>query len=120
MLFPIMKIILSNHCDSLVGALDKSFGYHIQHRKNGFFTKRNTKGRVPPDGHWNFIVICAKLAQNGVYLSDIELHWTELYDALHEAYHFPAADHVGWNGREAVKTTYNARDIINLKTTFGL
>ena len=120
MLFPIMKIILSNHCKSLIGAIDRSFGYHIQRRKSGFYGVRQSKGFVPPDGHWNFIVICAKLAQNGVYLSDIEIDWIELNGALYEAGHFMAYRQVRKNGIEAVKTTYNARDIINLKTTFGL
>ena len=115
-----MKIILTKQCESLVGTIDKNHGYHIQRRKNGFFAKRNTKGFVPPDGHIRFIFACAELAKMKLHISDIEIHWMELYDALYEAYHFVAADHVGWNGREAKKLTYNAADIMNLKTLFGL
>jgi len=115
-----MKIILTKNCLSLTGSLGSGSGYHIKHRKNGFFVERNSNGDVPPDGHWKMICACANLAYMRLHIADIELHWSELYDALYEAYHFVAADHVGTNGREAVKLTYNARDIINLKTTFGL
>ena len=119
-----MEIILSEQCESLTGSLGRGFGYYIKtHRsKSGnirFFSQRS-KHQVPPDGHLRFILTCAQLAQNKLHIADIKLHWTELYDALYEAYHFVAADHVGTNGREAVKLTYNARDIINLKHTFGL
>ena len=115
-----MELILSKHCESLTGCLGRQFGYHIKHRKNGFFAERNPNSAVPPDGHWKMICACANMANMRLHIADIELHWHELYDALYEAYHFVAADHVGTNGREAVKLTYNARDIINLKTTFGL
>ena len=115
-----MKIILTKNCQSLTGSLGRGFGYHIKHRKNGFFVERNSNGNVPPEGHWKMICACANLAEMKLHIVDIEIHWDELYDALYEAYHFTAADHVGWNGREAVKLTYNARDIINLKHTFDL
>ena len=115
-----MKILLSTTCESLIGMINSNFGYHIEQRKNGFFAKRNSKGLIPPDGHWQFILACAHLAKNGLHIADIQLSWTELYDALYEAFHFVAADRVGWNGREAKKLTYNAADIINLQNTFGL
>jgi hypothetical protein len=89
-------------------------------RKNGFFSRRDSKGKVPDDGHWRFILACAQIAQNKLHIADIKIHWNELYDALYEAYHFTAADQVGWNGRKAKKIFYNACDIINLKTTFSL
>ena len=100
--------------------LERGTGYHLEHRKNGFFAKRNTKGIVPPDGHWRFIVLCAELAQNRLYITDIEVHWMELSDALYEAGHFVANRQVRKNGVEAVKLTYTARDVLNLKTTFSL
>ena len=115
-----MKVILSQQCLSLVGMLRTDLGYYLQKRKNGYFTKRNSKGKVPDDGHWRFILACAQIAQNKLHIADIKIHWNELYDALYEAYHFIAADQVGQNGREAKKIFYNARDIINLKTTFSL
>ena len=114
-----MKIILSNQCESLTGSIGQGLGYFIVKRKNGFYSVRS-KHNVPPDGHWRFIVACADLAHKRLQVTDISLHWTELYDALYEAYHFVAADQVGWNGREAKKLTYNAADILNLKTLFGL
>ena len=58
-----MKVILSNQCLSLTGMLEQGLGYHLQRRKNGFFSKRNTKGFVPNDGHWRFIVLCAEIPQ---------------------------------------------------------
>ena len=115
-----MEIILSNQCESITGSLGRGFGDHVQKRTNGYFTKRNSKGKVPHDGHWRFILACAQIAQNKLHIADIQIHWNELYDALYEAYHFTAADQVGRNGREAKKIFYNARDIINLKTTFSL
>ena len=115
-----MKVILSNQCISLVGLLERGCGYHLEHRKNGFFSKRNQKGIVPPDGHWRFIVLCAEIAQNGLYISDISIHWKELSEALYEAQKWIANQQVRKNGVEGVKSTYNARDILNLKHTFGL
>ena len=83
--FRIMKVILSTMCTSLVGMLERGLGYHLEHRKNGFFSKRNQRGSVPPDGHWRFIVLCAELAQNGLYISDIQVSRVELLNALSEA-----------------------------------
>lgn len=108
-----MKIILSKQCESFTGSLGKGYGYHIQHRKNGFFGKRNTKGDVPPDGHWRFIVACAELAQKGLHIADIRVSRDEVKNALYEAHHFIAL-------RQLRLDNYNARDILNLKTTFGL
>ena len=119
-----MEIILTKNCMSLTGSLGSGSGYSIQARRgkdgNKRFYSQRSKYGAPPDGHWKMICACAILADMRLHIADIELHWHELYDALYEAYHFVAADHVGTNGREAVKLTYNARDIINLKTTFGL
>ena len=107
-----MKVILSNMCLSLVGMLDPELGYHLEHRKNGFFAVRNNTP-APPDGHWRFIVLCAELAQNGLHISDICVPRKELNAALREAHHFVAASHLKLS-------EYSARDILNLKTTFGL
>ena len=99
-------------CTSLVGMLNPELGYHLEHRKNGFFSVRNNIG-APPDGHWRFIVLCAELAQNGLYISDINVSRKELKAALREAHHFVAASHLELS-------EYSARDVLNLKTTFGL
>lgn len=106
-----MEIILSERCRSLTGSLGRGFGYHIQRRKNGFFAKRNSKGSVPPDGHWRFILACAVLAMNGLHIADIKVPREEVKNALYEAR--IAMQNLG-------KDFYDARDIINLKTTFGL
>ena len=108
-----MKIILSQQCLSLVGMLNSSLGYHIEHRKNGFFSKRNQRGLVPPDGHWRFIVTCAELAQTKLHIADIRVTREELKQALYEANIFIAMQHLR-------KDLYDARDILNLKITFGL
>ena len=108
-----MKIILSKQCESLTGMLNSSLGYHIEHRKNGFFSKRNQRGIVPPEGHWRFIVTCAELAQNKLHIADIRVSREELKQAMYEARIFIAMQHLR-------KDLYDARDILNLKTTFSL
>ena len=115
-----MKVILSKNITSLTGSLGRGFGYHISKRGKNFYAVRNSKGVIPPDGHWRFIESCARLAKSGLHIADVKVGWQEVYDALYEAYHFVAANKIGWNGREGKKTTYNAQDILNLKTTFGL
>ena len=108
-----MKIILSQQCESLTGMLDSSLGYHIEHRKNGFFSKRNQRGYAPPDGHWRFIALCAQMAHSKLHIADIKVKREELSSALREAHHFVAADHL-------LLVVYHAHDILNLKTTFSL
>ena len=108
-----MKIILSQQCESLTGMLDSSLGYHIEHRKNGFFSKRNQRGYAPPDGHWRFIVLCAELAQSNLHIPDVRVSREELKSALSEAHFFVAAQNLKLE-------TYNAQDIVNLKHTFGI
>ena len=115
-----MEIILSTNCESLTGSLGRGFGYFIVRRKNRFFSQRSRHGNIPADGHWRFILTCANLAQNKLHITDISIHHEELQDALEEAHHFVAAQMVYHNYYDKAKTTYNARDIINLKHTFGL
>ena len=107
-----MEIILTKQCESLSGALDKRLGYFIQRRGKRFFAVRTSKKTPPPDGHWRFIVACAKLA-NGLHVDDIKVYPDDLGPALWEAHHFIAAQNI----KDKI---YNARDILNLKTTFGL
>ena len=116
----IMEIIISKQINSLTGMLNNKWGYNIQHRKNGFFAKRNPRGYVPPDGHLQIILHCAELAQSKLYVTDVNVHWLELSDALYEAGKYPANQVVRKNGVEGVKTSYDARDIVNLETTFSL
>jgi len=113
-----MEVITSSNVETITGKLDSYTGYYLQARrnKNGkarIFSYRK-RGYVPPDGHWRFILMCAQLAHKGLYATDIIVEGKELYLALYEARHHVAADHVN------TFKTYNARDIINLKTTFGL
>ena len=106
-----MKIILTQQCELLSGALNKNFGYFIVRRKSGFYSQRS-KHSVPSDGHWRFIVACAELA-GMLHIADIIVSREELSSALREAHHFVAADHLKLD-------KYRAADILNLKTTFSL
>lgn len=124
-----MEIFLTEQCKSLTGSLGRGFGYSIRPYKSKkgvrFFAKRDSKGVIPHDGHWRFIVACAKLAQNKLHIEDIQVDWLELQTALYEAKHFTASEQVRRNyaplsGARDVRHELNARDIINLKTTFGL
>jgi hypothetical protein len=115
-----MEIILSSNCKSFTGTIDASLGYYIRSTKNGRFFSQRSKHPAPPDGHWRFILDCAELAQDGLIVADIKVDWMELYDALFEACHFDASDQVRINYGVGIKFSYNADDIINLKTTFGL
>ena len=115
-----MRIILTEQCESLTGSLGRGYGYFIQRRGAGFFSQRSKHQPIPSDGHWRFIVTCAQLAQMKLHITDIEVNWMELQTALYEAHLFQASEHVRRNYADKCKATYNARDILNLKTTFGL
>ena len=80
-----MRIILSKQCVSFTGSTCKSYGYAVRKSKFGYYGCRNARGFVPPDGHWRFICACAELAQDGLYIADIELPGEELNQALKEA-----------------------------------
>jgi len=104
-----MKVFLSNMCTSLVGLLNPELGYFLVERKSGFFSQRSRWG-APRDGHWRFIVLCAELAQNRLYISDIEVSPSELLEALSEA---------GLQGPAlAAKpaSTFSAEDILSIKS----
>ena len=77
-----MEIILSKTCVSITGALNKRLGYSIQRQRGKFFSKRNSRGKVPPDGHWRFIELCAEQAKVGFLFSDIKVSAAELREAL--------------------------------------
>jgi hypothetical protein len=122
--FIVMEIILAKQCKALKGSIGRAFGYFIVGRKNRkgdtrFYSQRS-RHSVPPDGHWRFIVACAELAHMGLHIADIRLDWSELHNALREACHFIAARNVRTNADRGIKLSYDARDILNLKTTFGL
>ena len=110
-----MEVILSKQCVSLVGTLERGLGYHLEHRKNGFFAKRDQRGTVPPDGHWRFIILCAELAQNRLYITDIRVTAGELDDALEEATNGRLQS--PWAPRDAV---VNADHVLTLKRELGL
>ena len=115
-----MQVFLSKQCLSLTGLLRPDLGYYIRSTKKGRFFAQRSKHSVPPDGHLRFIFLCAELAQNKLHMTDIEVHWVELKTALYEAHFFMAAQQVRDNYANKGKVIYDARDILNLKTTFGL
>ena len=105
-------------CTSLVGMLNPELGYHLEHRKNGFFAVRNNTP-APPDGHWRFIVLCAELAQNHLYISDIEVPDIELRVALTEAGLSSLCSRDVW--REVISAAVvNADKVLQLKSKCGL
>ena len=71
-------------CTALVGMLKPELGYYLRKRGKTYFAQRSAHG-APPDGHLRFIFLCAELAQNHLYISDIEVTAGELDDALEEA-----------------------------------
>ena len=120
-----MEIILSTSCASLTGALGSGFGYYIRRStlrngKHRYYSQRSKSPNVPNNGHWRFIVACAQLATYGLHIANIKLDWSELRDALREAHHWVASDAVFRNADRHVKRAYDALDVLNLKTTFGL
>ena len=108
-----MEVFLANTCESLTGSLGRGFGYYIRSTKKGRYFGQRSKHSVPPDGHWRFILACAELAQMKLHISDIRVSREELKQALYEAHGFVAMQNLR-------KDLYDARDICNLKTTFGL
>ena len=108
-----MEIFLSLQCESLTGSLGRGFGYYIRSTKKGRYFGQRSKHSVPPDGHWRFILNCARLAQFKLHIADIKVSREELKQAMYEARIFIAMQHLR-------KDLYDARDILNLKITFSL
>ena len=116
-----MEIILSPRMESITGYLNKKHGYYIRRtKKNKFIGQRAPKKNILPNGHLNFILDCAQIAKNGLYMTDIKVTAEELYQALFEAGKISAAYFVERNIENCNKSLYNARDIINLKITYWL
>ena len=116
-----MEIILSKHCEALTGSLGKGYGYFIQRRrKNGFFTKRNSNGEIPADGHLRFIFACAELAQLKTHISDIRVPSRELCRALWEAgfSHLASRCSVLASSASECPDILSAADIINFRREY--
>ena len=115
-----MEVKISSGYSSITGSLGSRFGYSIQQQKGRFYSKRNSRGYVPSDGHMRFIFTCAEIARMGLHFADVKVDYIELTNALKEAGKHIAAQQVYHNAIQKGKFFYNALDIINLKTTFGL
>ena len=119
-----MEIILSKQCESLTGSLGRGFGYHIQRRYDldgtiRFWGVRKSKGAVPPDGHWKFILSCAHIAQSKMHITDVSVSQDEMMDALWEAGQTYAATCIAANKKE-FPSVFRAEDVINLKKNYNL
>lgn len=115
-----MEIILSSHCKSLHGCLDRTHGYVVRATPSGKFVGVRKPGQIPADGHVRFIFDLAEMANSGLLVSDIKVDWLELQSAFYEAKCFIESEIVRRLYTCRSKATYNARDILNLKTKFGL
>ena len=111
-----MEIILSKQCESLTGTLGRGYGYCIQKQKDKFVSKRNSKGVVPNDGHLNFILTCADLAQSKLHIADIRVSAKEFRQACWQADR--------WYGAEVAKAkdshVFNANDVLRFKQKWNL
>ena len=109
-----MEAILSVYAKSFTGSIDKNLGYTMRRVGRRFFSKRFSRGYVPPDGHWKFIVKMAKLATARVYIYDIRVSAAELDEAIHEA----GLGHKGY--APYLGHDYTAEDVLRLKEAHGL
>lgn len=80
-----MKIILNERCEHMSGSIGRGYGYSIQGRNGVFYTKRNSSGNIPYDGHLRIIIACANMALLDLHIADIKLKSKELKKALNEA-----------------------------------
>ena len=108
-----MELILTKHCKALQGTLVPTLGYFIVKRGDRFFSVRSGHG-VKNDDHWKFIVACAELAHQRLYIADIRVSGYELKTALTESSLFYSALKVD------VDYEYSAEEVLNFKTTRGL
>ena len=115
-----MEIILSQRCKSFTGTISRTHGYAIRRTGKRFFSQRTYSRHATPEGHWRFILSCVELAKQGYMITDIRIGWEELQSALYEAKFFIASEMVRRNYTDKNKVHYDARDILNIKTTFGL
>ena len=111
-----MEVILSEQCLSLTCMLERGLGYSIQarHSKKGkvrYYSQRS-KHSVPYDGHWRFIVLCAELTRNKLYVTDIRVPRCEVQAALKEA-------GLPLSCARDVRHELNARDILSLSASIA-
>ena len=112
-----MEVILSSNCNSFTGSLGRGFGYyiksHLSYRsgKERFFSQRNSKGPIPPDGHLRFIFACAELAIAKLHIVDIRVSAEEMRAAFNEA-HVLYGDRLVKADAEQI---INAREVLDFK-----
>ncbi len=103
-----MELFLAPQAASITGSFGAKCGYAVQRQNNRFFAKRNSKGIVPPDGHWRFMIQCANIVQAKIYFADFDIPAKELEQALDEA-------GICYAPRDLfAQKLYHAQDILNL------
>lgn len=112
-----MEIILTKQCESLTGSIGRGLGYSIRKRGKRFFAMWTGGKKRDPGAKWNFIKECIDTRKR-LYISDIHIHEAELYDALYKAHHFQAAHWIKTHYQPCA--VFNAKQVINLKVSFGL
>ena len=80
-----MELFLSQRIDSYTGMLIKDTGYAVRKQYGRFFSYRCANIVVPPNGHLRFIIQCARMAQQRLYIEDIRLTGKEFLEAVEEA-----------------------------------
>ncbi len=122
-----MKIFLNKSmCCALTGSIGSGTGYFIQRRtprygETCFFGVRKSKGPVPYDGHLRFILLCANMADEGLFIRDLSLSRTEFIDALREARYRSLADFFTLHPQVLCVGDYlDVKDVLRIKNLYRL
>ena len=108
-----MQIILSKDCLALQGLICRDYGYFIVKRRKSFFAQRS-RHSVPPYGHLRFILLCAEMARDGLFIKNIRVSGYELKAALTEQGLLASANRVN------ADYEYSAAEILDVDTLLGL
>ena len=111
-----MEVILSPFCKELTGTITSVCGYAIQKQGGKYVAKRNSRGAIPYWGRLAFIIHCAKLAQQRLYLADIRVTAMEFRTAIVEA-----RKEFGFElGCRKSTDTLNAADVLYYQQMYNL
>ena len=74
-----MEIIQHGTFGQLTGKLERTTGWFIRTRDGKFYAAPT--GRAPREGHWRFICLCARMAREGLFITDIRVSSEEFNGA---------------------------------------
>ena len=114
-----MEIILAKSCQSLTGSLSKKLGYAIRRHGEKFYGVRKAKGKVPADGHWQFISVCAEMTKHKIFIEDVKVPKAEVIAALQEAGRTTPSYCISTNP-ETYPEMFTANDVLKLQKDFNL